>query len=143
MAREVAVAAAVLVDLWDRTAHSASPRLSNLQLRALTVIQGNPGINLTRLAEEVRAGAPAASRLCDRLEAAGLLRRERSTDNRREVGLVLTAHGGEAVDHLYERRSRALRAVLSGMSAEQRRYLLAGLRAFTEAMDVPPEQRAD
>ncbi|WP_242438911.1 MarR family winged helix-turn-helix transcriptional regulator [Streptomyces sp. CB00455] len=132
-------AAAGLVDCWNRIAHTASPRLSSLQLRALNAIHRSPGINLTRLAEEVGAGAPAASRLCDRLEAAGLLRRRRSPDNRREVGLVLTHHGHEALDVLYERRSEALREVLRRMPAAQRRCLLDGLRAFTEATDTTPD----
>lgn len=135
-ARDVATSVARLVDLWDRAALTTSPRLSSLQLRALTVTRRSPGINLTRLAEEVGAGVPAASRLCDRLEAAGLLRRRRSSDNRREVGLVLTQHGHETVDRLYERRSQALREVLSGMPPDHRRSLREGLRAFTEAAEA-------
>ncbi|MGW0362917.1 MarR family winged helix-turn-helix transcriptional regulator [Streptomyces sp. NPDC002990] len=142
MAQEVADAAAALVDLWERTAHTASPRLSSLQLRALTVTRRSPGINLTRLAEEVGAGAPAASRLCDRLEAAGLLRRQRSTDRRREVGLILTQRGHETVERLYERRSQALREVLLDMPADHRQHLLDGLRAFTEATEPPRHWRA-
>ncbi|MFF1410734.1 MarR family winged helix-turn-helix transcriptional regulator [Streptomyces sp. NPDC058289] len=137
-AREVAQAATGLVDLWDRTAQAASPRLSDLQLRALTATRRHPGINLTRLAEEVGARAPAASRLCDRLEAAGLLHRRRSEDDRREVGLVLTRHGHEAIDELHERRFQALRQVLGDMPPDRRRCLLEGLRAFTRATGTPP-----
>lgn len=140
-AREVAQAATGLVDLCDRTARTAFPRLSGLQLRALTVTRYRPGINLTRLAEEVGTRAPAASRLCDRLEAAGLLHRRRSVDDRREVGLVLTRHGHEAIDELHERRSQALRQVLEDMTPDRRRCLLEGLRAFTQATDTPPGTR--
>ncbi|MFI5867799.1 MarR family winged helix-turn-helix transcriptional regulator [Streptomyces sp. NPDC051546] len=135
-AREVAQAATGLVDLWARTSRAGSPRLSVLQLRALTATRHRPGISLTRLAEEVGAQAPAASRLCDRLEAAGLLHRRRSADDRREVGLVLTRHGQETIDELHERRSQALRQVLGDMPADRRQCLLEGLRAFAEAADT-------
>ncbi|MGW1774887.1 MarR family winged helix-turn-helix transcriptional regulator [Streptomyces sp. NPDC002104] len=137
-AREVAQAATGLVDLWDRTAQSASPRLSGLQLRALTATRHRPGITLNALAEEVGARAPATSRLCDRLEAAGLLHRRRSAGDRREVGLVLTPHGQETIDELHERRSQELRHVLGDMSPDRRLCLLEGLRAFTRATDTPP-----
>ncbi|MEU9027126.1 MarR family winged helix-turn-helix transcriptional regulator [Streptomyces sp. NPDC048383] len=136
MAHDVASAATALVDLWERTAHAASPRLSSLQLRALTAARLSPGINLTRLAEEVGAGAPAASRLCDRLEAAGLLRRRRNEDDRREVGLVLTTHGHEMVNGLQERRRRALQEVLGDMPSAHRRHLLEGLRSFAEVTET-------
>ncbi|MGW7460653.1 MarR family winged helix-turn-helix transcriptional regulator [Streptomyces sp. NPDC054797] len=138
MAREVTEAVAQVVNLWERADQATFPRLSSLQLRALTAARRTPGINLTRLAREVRAGAPAASRLCDRLEAAGMLRRQRSADSRREVGLILTHQGQGTVDGLYERRSQALHHVLSGMRLDQRRHLLDGLRALTEAINTPP-----
>ncbi|WP_411102890.1 MarR family winged helix-turn-helix transcriptional regulator [Streptomyces sp. cmx-4-9] len=142
MAQDVAKAAAALVDLWDRTAHAASPRLSSLQLRALMVTRRSPGINLTGLADEVGASPPAASRLCDRLEAAGLLRRRRNPDDRREVGLVLTTHGHDTVDELHERRRSALQEVLAGMPPADRRHLLDGLQAFTDVTEARESQAA-
>lgn len=136
MAHAVAKAAAALVDLWDRTARAASPRLSGLQLCALMIVRVSPGINLTRLAEEVGAGASATSRLCDRLEAAGLLRRRRRPNDRREVGLVLTHQGHESVDAMHERRCRAMLEVLRSMPSDRRLHLLEGLRAFSEVTEA-------
>ncbi|MFI9064274.1 MarR family winged helix-turn-helix transcriptional regulator [Streptomyces sp. NPDC053429] len=135
MAREVADAAEALIDLWGRVAQASPPRLSNLQVRALVVVRRVPGINLTRLAEEVGTGAPATSRLCDRLEAAGLLKRHRLEGNRREIGLTLTLHGQETIDRLQELRSEALEKVLSHMPSDQRRNLVDGLRAFAKAVN--------
>ncbi|MEU9234052.1 MarR family winged helix-turn-helix transcriptional regulator [Streptomyces subrutilus] len=127
-----------LVDLWAAAADSAPPRLSNLQWRALMAAQRSPGINLTRLAEEVGAGAPATSRLCDRLEAAGLLRRCRTEANRREVGLTLTRQGRETVDRLHERRTEALQEILGLMTTGDRQSLLDGLQAFARAAKEQP-----
>ncbi|MFD3875831.1 MarR family winged helix-turn-helix transcriptional regulator [Streptomyces sp. NPDC058623] len=116
-------------------AYSGRPRLSSLQLRALTVIRRSPGINLTRLAEVTGTAVPATSRLCDRLEAGGLLNRGRNVENRREVGLILTPQGHESIAYLFSRRAAALREVLRAMPAERRHCLLVGLRAFTEAAE--------
>lgn len=133
-AQEVADAVGALMDLWGRVAQDTPPRLSNLQVRALALVRRAPGVNLTRLAEEVGAGPPATSRLCDRLEAAGLLKRRRSEGNRREIGLTLTRHGLETLDHLQELRAEALDQVSSRMPSDQRRNLVDGLRAFAKAV---------
>ncbi|MCY0939842.1 MarR family winged helix-turn-helix transcriptional regulator [Streptomyces antarcticus] len=130
---EVAEAAEALMDVWERSAQSAPPRLSALQLRALVAVRGSPRMNLTRLAEDIDATAPATSRLCDRLEAAGLLRRDRGDSDRREIVLALTAQGRQAIDALAEQRCHAIHEVLERMPSEQCRELVNGLRAFTRA----------
>ncbi|MGW6860761.1 MarR family winged helix-turn-helix transcriptional regulator [Streptomyces xanthophaeus] len=135
MACEVADAAGALVDVWERVAQGTPPRLSALQLRALVAVRGSPGINLTRLAEEIDATTPATSRLCDRLEAAGLLQRDRADSDRRGVILTLTQHGRRAMDFLNEQRCRAILEVLERVPAEQRREFLNGLRSFSRAAD--------
>ncbi|MFE2476143.1 MarR family transcriptional regulator [Streptomyces sp. NPDC059389] len=134
-AREVADAAGALTDACEQASQSASPRLSALQLRALTAVRGSPGINLTRLAEEVGAAAPATSRLCDRLEAAGLLRRSRADDDRREIVLTVTQSGREILEIVADRRTKAVHEILKRLSPRQRQDLLHGLQAFADAAD--------
>ncbi|MFJ6718386.1 MarR family winged helix-turn-helix transcriptional regulator [Streptomyces sp. NPDC091259] len=134
--REVAEAAEALVDCWTRAGRDIPPGLSALQVRALIAVRRCPGVNLSRLAEQVGASVPAASRLCDRLEAAGLLRRFRAFADRREVGLSLTARGDEALTSLAARRAADLCEVLSWMAVEDRRSLVTGLLAFTRAVDA-------
>ncbi|MFJ4778085.1 MarR family winged helix-turn-helix transcriptional regulator [Streptomyces sp. NPDC088762] len=137
VSREVADAAEALVDCWTRAGQNVAPRLSALQVRALLAVRRSPGVNLSRLAEMVGASVPAASRLCDRLEAAGLLRRDRAATDRREIGLSLTKDGGDALLFLSERRAEDLHDVLRNMPDEERDLLLAGLRAFTRAAHPP------
>ncbi|MFF5447619.1 MarR family winged helix-turn-helix transcriptional regulator [Streptomyces sp. NPDC012888] len=139
-ARLLTEAAETLVTtLADATRHAPPPRLSALQWQALRVVRRSPGLNLTRLADEVGAAAPAASRLCDRLEAAGLLRREQQPVNRREIGLFLTKHGHEAVEALADQRARVIHDILAHMDPDERAQLLAGLRAFARAAGGPAE----
>ncbi|MEU8489472.1 MarR family transcriptional regulator [Streptomyces sp. NPDC048641] len=130
LAEETAAAVETLASLWWRASQEVSPRLSALQLDALLITRRNPGINLTGLAVAVGAAPPAVSRLCDRLEAAGLLRREASPTSRREIELALTPRGHKIIDSLFARRSELLGNVLGRMAASSQREL----QAFSEAV---------
>src|SRR5215831_13168973 len=63
------------------------------QATLLAVISSTPGLSLRELAETEGISAPSMSGHVDRLEAAGLIRRVRSSDDRRRVGLELTKEG--------------------------------------------------
>ncbi|MFE9534940.1 MarR family winged helix-turn-helix transcriptional regulator [Streptomyces sp. NPDC006691] len=136
LAHRVSEAAEALIVTWNAAAQSASPRLSSLQLEALLIARRVPGINLTGLAERMGAAPPAASRLCDRLEAAGLLERRRTSTNRREVELLLTAHGQVILQTLSEHRAEAIGQILQHVPSAQAEALAVGLRAFTEAVEA-------
>lgn len=138
VAGRIADAVDGLADLWTTAATEASLRLSPHQLRALHALEAAPGANLTMLAERLEAGLPTVSRLCDRLEAAGLLLREAAAHNRREIRLRLTAHGRDILAEVAELRSRALAEGVRGMAPDDRAALERGLRAFVAAQRNPP-----
>ncbi|MEW1827096.1 MarR family transcriptional regulator [Streptomyces sp. NPDC088196] len=138
VAGRVADAVDGLAELWTTAATEASVRLSSHQLRALHALEAAPGANLTMLADRLDAGLPTVSRLCDRLEAAGLLLREAAAHNRREIQLWLTAHGREVLAEVAELRSRALTEVVRGMEPDDRAALEQGLRAFVATLREPP-----
>ncbi|MEV4335543.1 MarR family transcriptional regulator [Streptomyces sp. NPDC049590] len=140
VAREIADAVDGLATLWTVAAHGTSLRLSPHQLRALRILEAEPGLNLTALAEGMEIGPPTASRLCDRLEAAGLLERLLHPHKRREVQLVLTGRGRQVLSEVAERRSRALAVVLAGMEPAEREALSHGMRAFLTARTGLGEQ---
>ncbi|MEU0053495.1 MarR family transcriptional regulator [Streptomyces sp. NPDC006309] len=137
VAREIADAADGLANLWSVAAQGASLRLSPHQLRALRILESQPGLNLTALAEGMEIGPPTASRLCDRLEAAGLLERLLHPHRRREVRLVLTGPGRHVLGEVAARRSQALAAVLAAMTPGERDALSRGMRAFLAAQAGP------
>ncbi|GAA2730849.1 MarR family winged helix-turn-helix transcriptional regulator [Streptomyces nogalater] len=140
VARELAPAVDGLAHLWSVAAQGASLRLSPHQLRALRILQAEPGLNLTALAEGMEIGPPTASRLCDRLEAAGLLERLLHPHRRREVRLVLTGRGQQVLSEVAERRARALAVTLAGMDPAAREALSQGMRAFLTAQHDTTEQ---
>ncbi|MEU2284081.1 MarR family transcriptional regulator [Streptomyces sp. NPDC013178] len=133
MARRVADAVESLVAGWLAAAEETAPRLPARQLLALRTVRRRPELNLTALAEHLGVGLPTASRLCDRLEAAGLLERTVPPRNRREVQLVLTPYGRRVLADVTERRVRRLAAVFEGMSTAQRTALVHGLCAYEQA----------
>ncbi|GAA0957002.1 hypothetical protein Vau01_026850 [Virgisporangium aurantiacum] len=137
----VALAAAVdaatraLVITLGRAEEEVLPRVSVSQLRALLIISRQAPTNLNQLAEELGAIPSSASRLCDRLVAAGLVTRRPGSVDRREVELRVSAEGQRLVDGLRETRVSQLATVLAAMSADGRRALLQGLREFERAAE--------
>ncbi|MEU6095199.1 MarR family transcriptional regulator [Streptomyces sp. NPDC047079] len=139
LARQVADAVESLVALWTEAAEAVTPRLSSHQLKALTAVRQRAEPNLTALAETLGIALPAASRLCDRLEAAGLLERVTHPRNRRELQLRVTAHGRRTLADIAERRSANLADVLAAMTPARRAALEHGLHAFRAARAEQPD----
>ncbi|HEU5107827.1 MAG TPA: MarR family transcriptional regulator, partial [Micromonosporaceae bacterium] len=110
-AADVDLAAAALVSVWDQAREHMGTRLSASQLRALLAVERSPGVNLRRLAEALNMILSSASRLCDRLVAAGLIDREPSRSDRREIVLSLTPTGVRLLAELRAERRRRLAEV--------------------------------
>ncbi|MGW0121172.1 MarR family winged helix-turn-helix transcriptional regulator [Streptomyces sp. NPDC003327] len=134
-ALEIAVAVDGLTHLWSSASQQASLRLSQHQLRALQILRSQPKLNLTALAKSMDIALPAASRLCDRLAAAGLLERVLHPHKRRELQLNLTGYGRHVLDEVASHRSRALAEVAAAMRPTDLEALRRGLRAFLVAQD--------
>lgn len=146
--RHVVDAVENLVALWFAAVEDVTPRLPARQVRALRIVRRRPELNLTALAEQLDIGLPTASRMCDRLEAAGLLQRNVQPDDRREVQLVVTADGRRYLTDVTDRLSAYVTTALDGLPPGQRTMLEETLRAFREThvpADAPPgrDTRAD
>src|SRR5918998_1013431 len=72
-----------LLAVLDAARLAQSPAVPPAQLRVLTIINRNRHTNMSRLAEALEVVPSSASRLCDRLEATGLLRRVPDPRDRR------------------------------------------------------------
>jgi DNA-binding MarR family transcriptional regulator len=141
MERVIDVAAAVestvesLVAVLETARLEQSPAVPPAQLRVLTIIAANRHTNMSRLAEALDVVPSSASRLCDRLEATGLLRRVPDPRDRREVRLLLTPSARRLLDDLRDRRREALGEVLDRMAPARRQELVQALRAFATAAE--------
>ncbi|MFF7356728.1 MULTISPECIES: MarR family winged helix-turn-helix transcriptional regulator [Streptomyces] len=145
VALEIADAVESLTNLWSLAAQESALRLSLHQLRALRALEAAPDLNLTGLAERLDIGLPTASRLCDRLEAAGMLERKLHPEKRREVRLSLTVQGRRVLDDVAERRTQALTVALRAMEPAERSALSRGMQAFFAARSgaLPPAEPPD
>jgi DNA-binding MarR family transcriptional regulator len=112
-------------------------------LRVLTIVARSQQTNMSRLAEALGVVPSSASRLCDRLEATGLLRRVPDPRDRREVRLLLTPAARRLLEELRERRRAALAAVLDRMTPAGRQDLVRALAAFDAAAESLPAARSD
>ncbi|WBB49423.1 MarR family winged helix-turn-helix transcriptional regulator [Verrucosispora sp. WMMA2044] len=133
MAAELDAAAGALLTVWDGARERTANRISTAQLRAVMLVERHDGINLRRLAAGLDMLLSSASRLCDRLVAAGMLEREPGRADRREISLHLTAEACRLLAELRDDRRQHLAAILADMTPEAREALLRGLRAFDEA----------
>ena len=139
MERVTDVAAAVestmesLLGIFESARLSQSPAVPPAQLRVLTIISRNEHTNMSRLAEALQVVPSSASRLCDRLEATGLLRRVPDPRDRREVRLLPTPAAVRLLQELRERRREALAEVLERVSPARRTELVRALAAFDAA----------
>ena len=88
----IAQAAVSTVDLFDR--HVGQPfGLRKAEYSLLMLILANGPLAPKRLAAALSLSAPNMSMLLDRMQARGLLRRERSQVDRRSQNVVLTGEG--------------------------------------------------
>ncbi|MFF5079030.1 MarR family winged helix-turn-helix transcriptional regulator [Actinoplanes sp. NPDC000266] len=139
MDRHTDVAAAVestvdsLVSVLDAARLAQTPAVPPAQLRVLMIVSANRHTNMSRLAETLEVVPSSASRLCDRLEATGLLRRVPDPRDRREVRLMITPSARRLLDQLRESRRTALGEVLGKMDAGAQQDLVRALEAFSEA----------
>ncbi|WP_433312280.1 MarR family winged helix-turn-helix transcriptional regulator [Micromonospora sp. CA-269861] len=142
MAAALDAAAAALLGIWESAREGTANRVSGAQLRAVMVVEQSDGINLRRLATRLDMLLSSASRLCDRLVAAGMLEREPGRFDRREISLHLTPEARRLVAELRADRQAQLDAVLAGMSREGRDALLRGMREFDETARRQQAQNA-
>jgi DNA-binding MarR family transcriptional regulator len=98
------------------------------------VVERHQEVNLHRLAGALGAIPSSTSRLCDRLQAAGLLDRNISRSDRRAVVLSLTGDGRRLLAAMRAERRADLARVLAAMTDQARAELLAGLHEFSAAV---------
>jgi len=119
---------ALLIEASERAVEELGLSVPPAQIRALLIIDRAGSLNLSRLAESLGASPSAASRLCDRIQGAGLLTRDRAAASRREIVLFPTESGRRLAEWVRARRRVALGNVLQGMSPDGREALAQGLR---------------
>jgi len=105
------------------------------QVSLLSQVKHNPGITASELAERERVSAPGMSGHLVRLEAAGLIERNRATDRRR-IGLYLTPEGAKVLRSVRSRRTAWLSARLERLEPADRELIEDALTSLEKLMDA-------
>jgi DNA-binding MarR family transcriptional regulator len=118
-----------LVDVWAQLVAQVEGDLSRTSAAVLNMLSERPR-RVTELATAQAVAQPTMTVAVQRLEARGLLTRERATDDRRATNVVITDAGREVLAARRAQRTAALEARLAALDPEQRAALAAALPAL-------------
>jgi len=137
----------VLLDDGDRRVLRAF-NLSPSQFAVLLLMDGEASWRLTDLSERLLVDKSTITRIVDRLESAGLVRREADPDDRRVQRVVLTGQGRETRDRARAAHERSIERRMGALDPDEQRQLLAfltrlrdGLQADLVNMTDTPSER--
>lgn len=105
------------------------------QLSTLLAIRDKGEISLKGVAEATEVSAPSASVMVDKLVDLGVLLREPSREDRREVRLALSAEGEHVVANLEEQLLRALVELIEKVGPEMARQWCEVYARIQEIID--------
>lgn len=117
---------------------AADPRLARWELTApqlkiiFSIAADAEAKSASDLCKSISYDAGAMTRMIDRLESKGLIRRERCPKDRRLVYLALTEEGREAYPRMKELHRGVLNRFLHGFSKAEARGLESFLRRMLE-----------
>ena len=117
--------------------------LTSAQWAPLFKLHIGQATTVAELARECRLDAGAMTRTLDRLEAKGLVGRERTSTDRRVVNLVLTDQGREAAKAVPVALSKVQNAMLAGLSVQEWEQLKSLLRRVYANAQVEQAKRQE
>jgi DNA-binding MarR family transcriptional regulator len=110
------------------------------QFRALVVLATRGPQRAVDISAELGVTPSTGTRMCDRLVRKGLVRRSRTSSDRRIVRLRLTKDGQSLVDEVVARRRSELAAIVKSTAGHWTPAVTAALNAFAEATGEAAEQ---
>jgi DNA-binding MarR family transcriptional regulator len=116
----------------DFVRRARSNSLGPQQHRLLLAAHGLPGCRQIELARRLDLSPVTVGRMLDRLEAQGLIRRERHPLDRRATRVYLERKALSQVHRLADTVDETHERAFAGIGAEQRQALVDGLRQVRE-----------
>jgi DNA-binding MarR family transcriptional regulator len=113
--------------------HTRSISMTHLLL--MTLLETHGSLPMSRVAELLGCGLPAATGIVSRMEERGLVVRLHDTEDRRVVTLRLSDEGAGEIRELQVSRRERMATALTHLSDPERDRLLASVRALRAAFD--------
>lgn len=104
--------------------------ISYVEYRALRVLAKTESCTMQNLGQQLGFTKSGATRIVDRLERAGYVRRERGEDDRRVCCVTLTETGHALLNRVLDEYARKTEASLDQLDEDMRDILMASLRSF-------------
>jgi DNA-binding MarR family transcriptional regulator len=100
--------------------------ISSAQYNVLRILRGagSSGLCRNEIRDRLIARMPDVTRLLDKLEVLGFVRRQRATEDRRQVGTFLTDEGAALLSSLDEPIAAAQKNQLQHLNADELRTLI-------------------
>lgn len=112
-------------------------RLSRMEFEVLSALRrAGGGLRPSQLTREMLSSGAATTKRLARLEEDGLITRNTSARDRREVDVRLTERGREVIDRVFPAQLEHERALLDPLSAEERARLGELLAKVLGPMDL-------
>ncbi|SCF14169.1 DNA-binding transcriptional regulator, MarR family [Micromonospora viridifaciens] len=133
-------ASRAFVGLAARSLADLDAEVTLPQFRALVVLAAQGPQRAADISAELQVAPSTGTRMCDRLIRKGLVRRTRSSSDRRVVLLRLTPAGLALVQEVIRRRRTELSRIVAATSAYWQPAVTEALTAFAAAAGEVPEQ---
>jgi DNA-binding MarR family transcriptional regulator len=127
-------ASRALVAITARSLSAVSSEVTLPQFRTLVVLASRGPLTVTALAENLDVHASTMTRMCTRLVTRGLVVREPSSIDRREVVITLSATGTDLVDSVMQKRRDEFDRTVRTIDPGEQRALIGTLDTFARAV---------
>ena len=136
----VLLASRALVAVAARSLAATPSGVTLIQYRVLVVLASRGPQLPSELAAELGVAPSSVTRLCDRLEAKGLVSRRPDDANRRQVVLTITPAGRAAVDAVTQARRREIATLVAAVPPVRRANVVQALNDLGAAAGEVPDQ---
>lgn len=135
--RALMLASRAFVGLAARSLAAVADDVTLPQFRTLVVLAVRGPQRASDIAEELQVNPSTGTRMVERLLRKGLVRRVRSTSDRRVVRLRLTPAGHDLVDRVMARRRAELERLVTATAGRWQPAVTEALTAFATAAGEP------
>jgi DNA-binding MarR family transcriptional regulator len=128
-----------MVGVAARAVASLDEDVTLPQYRAMVVLASRGPQRVVDLSAELGVTSSTGTRMCERLVRKGLIQRERSQADLREVWFTLSAKGQHLVNEVTERRRAELVRAIEAVPEVWHEQVIVALRALADAAGERPD----